>query len=166
MKANRVDIMVGHNRVSDGIQITRTAKELAYNPSFMGGVLGAPNTREYIEALGKDADNVFGTDSFSPLLNAPGLPAVVERVKVKMNRVMDVGVSTIMAIPSYGTRLSAPRPRIRGRFAMRSRTPTSIPATAISYAARCEVQRQRRQQKSRRHHHPNSKRPGRSGLAG
>ena len=97
MKANRVDIMVGHNRVSDGIQITRTAKELAYNPSFMGGVLGAPNTREYIEALGKDADNVFGTDSFSPLLNAPGLPAVVERVKVKMNRVMDVGVATIMA---------------------------------------------------------------------
>jgi branched-chain amino acid transport system substrate-binding protein len=97
MKANRVDIMVGHNRVSDGIQITRTAKELAYNPSFMGGVLGAPNTREYIEALGKVADNVFGTDSFSPLLNAPGLPAVVERVKVKMNRVMDVGVATIMA---------------------------------------------------------------------
>jgi branched-chain amino acid transport system substrate-binding protein len=97
MKANRVDIMVGHNRVSDGIQITRTAKELAYNPSFMGGVLGAPNTREYIEALGKDADNVFGTDSFSPMLKAPGLPAVVERVKVKMNRVMDVGVATIMA---------------------------------------------------------------------
>jgi branched-chain amino acid transport system substrate-binding protein len=97
MKANRVDIMVGHNRVSDGIQITRTAKELAYNPSFMGGVLGAPNTREYIEALGKVADNVFGTDSFSQLLNAPGLPAVVERVKVKMNRVMDVGVATIMA---------------------------------------------------------------------
>jgi branched-chain amino acid transport system substrate-binding protein len=97
MKANRADIMVGHNRVSDGIQITRTAKELTYNPSFMGGVLGAPNTREYIEALGKDADNVFGTDSFSPILNAPGLPAVVERVKVKMNRVMDVGVATIMA---------------------------------------------------------------------
>ena len=97
MKANRVDIMVGHNRVSDGIQITRTAKELAYNPSFMGGVLGAPNTREYIEALGKDADNVFGTDSFSPMLKAPGLPAVVERVKVKMNRVMDVGVATILA---------------------------------------------------------------------
>jgi branched-chain amino acid transport system substrate-binding protein len=97
MKSNRVDIMVGHNRVSDGIQITRTAKELAYNPSFMGGVLGAPNTREYIEALGKDADNVFGTDSFSPMLKAPGLPAVVERVKVKMNRVMDVGVATILA---------------------------------------------------------------------
>jgi branched-chain amino acid transport system substrate-binding protein len=97
MKANRVDILVGHNRVSDGIQITRTAKELGYNPSFMGGVLGAPNTREYIEALGKDADNVFGTDSFSPLLNVPNLPAVVERVKAKMNRVMDVGVATILA---------------------------------------------------------------------
>ena len=97
MKANRVDIMVGHNRVSDGIQITRTAKELGYSPAFMGGVLGAPNTREYIEALGKDADNVFGTDSFSPLLNVPSLPAVVERVKAKMNRVMDVGVATILA---------------------------------------------------------------------
>jgi branched-chain amino acid transport system substrate-binding protein len=97
MKANRVDILVGHNRVSDGIQITRTAKELAYTPSFMGGVLGAPNTREYIEALGKDAENVFGTDSFSPLLNVPGLPGVVERVKAKMNRVMDVGVATMLA---------------------------------------------------------------------
>ena len=37
----------------------------------MGGVLGAPNTREYIETLGKDADNVFGTDSFSPALKPP-----------------------------------------------------------------------------------------------
>lgn len=97
IKSNRADFLVGHNRVSDGIQITRTAKELAYNPSFMGGVLGAPNTREYIEALGKEAENVFGTDSFSPMLSAPGLPAVVERVKVKMNRVMDVGVATILA---------------------------------------------------------------------
>jgi branched-chain amino acid transport system substrate-binding protein len=97
MKSDRVDILVGHNRVSDGIQINRTAKELGFNPSFMGGVLGATNTRDYIDALGKDADNVFGTDSFSPSLNIPGLSAIVERVHAKLNRVMDIGVATIMA---------------------------------------------------------------------
>lgn len=96
LKADRVDILVGHNRVSDGIQINRTAKELGYNPSFMGGVLGATNTRDYIEALGKDAENVFGTDSFSPLLNIPGLSAVAERARAKLNR-MDVGVAAVMA---------------------------------------------------------------------
>jgi branched-chain amino acid transport system substrate-binding protein len=97
MKSDHVDILVGHNRVSDGIQINRAAKELGYNPSFMGGVLGATNTRDYIEALGKDAENVFGTDSFSSSLNVPGLQAIVERVRAKINRVMDVGVVAVMA---------------------------------------------------------------------
>jgi branched-chain amino acid transport system substrate-binding protein len=97
MKSERADLLIGHNRVSDGIQITRTAKELGFNPTFMGGVLGAPNTRDYAEALGKDAENVFGTDSFAATLNIPGLPAVVERTKTKLNRVMDVGVASVMA---------------------------------------------------------------------
>jgi branched-chain amino acid transport system substrate-binding protein len=97
MKSDHVDILVGHNRVSDGIQINRAAKELGYNPSFMGGVLGATNTRDYIETLGKDAENIFGTDSFSSSLNVPGLAAVVERVRDKSNRIMDVGVAAVMA---------------------------------------------------------------------
>ncbi len=97
MKSDHVDILVGHNRVSDGIQINRTAKELGYNPSFMGGVLGATNTRDYIETLGKDADNIFGTDSFSSSLNIPGLAPIVRRVHEKLNRVMDVGVAAVMA---------------------------------------------------------------------
>ncbi len=97
MKSDNVDILVGHNRVSDGIQINRTAKELGYNPSFMGGVLGAANTRDYIETLGKDADNIFGTDSFSSLLSIPGLQPAVDRVHEKYNRIMDVGVASIMA---------------------------------------------------------------------
>jgi branched-chain amino acid transport system substrate-binding protein len=96
MKLDRIDILVGHNRVSDGIQITRTAKELGFNPSFMGGVLGASNTREFIDTLGKDAENIFGTDSFASTLNIPGLARVVERTREKLNRVMDVGVASIM----------------------------------------------------------------------
>lgn len=97
MKSERVDVMIGHNRVSDGIQITRTAKELAFNPTFMGGVLGASNTRDYYEALGKDAENVFGTDSFSPQLNIPGLKDVAAKTQARQNRRMDVGVASVMA---------------------------------------------------------------------
>jgi branched-chain amino acid transport system substrate-binding protein len=97
LKSDRVDILIGHNRISDGVEITRSAKELSFNPSFMGGVLGAPNTRDYVEVLGRDAENVFGTDSFTPTLNVPGLPAIVERVQTKMNRLMDIGVATVMA---------------------------------------------------------------------
>jgi branched-chain amino acid transport system substrate-binding protein len=62
----------------------------------MGGVLGATTTRDYIETLGKDAENIFGTDSFSPSLNIPGLKAVAELARAKLNR-MDVGVAAVMA---------------------------------------------------------------------
>ena len=161
--------MVGHNRVSDGIQITRTAKELAYNPSFMGGVLGAPNTREYIETLGKDAENVFGTDSFSPALNAPGLPAVVERVKRQDEPASWTSASqrSWRTSPSYGTRSSARRtadPRAL-RDAIAS-TSLNTGDRNFFHVARREVQRQGRQRKGRRHHHPDPERPGCSGLAG
>jgi branched-chain amino acid transport system substrate-binding protein len=97
MKSDKVEVLIGHNRVSDGIQITRTAKELAFNPAIMGGVLGAPNTREYHETLGRDAENVMGTDSFALSLNVPGLKEVAERVRTQLKRTMDVGVASVVA---------------------------------------------------------------------
>jgi branched-chain amino acid transport system substrate-binding protein len=97
MKATGADVLIGHNRVSDGIQINRTAKELAFNPMIMGGVLGAANTFDYADALGNDANYVLGTDSFTNSLNVPGLKEVAERVKSQLKRTMDIGVATCMA---------------------------------------------------------------------
>jgi branched-chain amino acid transport system substrate-binding protein len=97
VKAEKADVLIGHNRVSDGILITRTAKELAFNPVAMGGVLGATNTRDYIDAVGKDAENMLGTDSFALGLKIPGIKEVAERHKAKLNRVMDIGSVSIMS---------------------------------------------------------------------
>lgn len=97
VKASNADVLIGHNRVSDGILIARTAKELAYNPVAMGGVLGATNTHDFIVALGKDAENMFGTDSFALGLNIPGMKEVAEKHKAKLDRVMDIGTVSIMS---------------------------------------------------------------------
>jgi branched-chain amino acid transport system substrate-binding protein len=97
MKSDNIDVLMGHNRVNDGILITRTCKELGFNPAIMGGVLGAPNTREYPEQLGKDAEGVLGTDSFAVTLNIKGLDKVAERVQKDLKKRMDVGVASVMS---------------------------------------------------------------------
>jgi branched-chain amino acid transport system substrate-binding protein len=97
MKAANVDVLLGHNRVSDGVQITRTAKELGYNPKAMGGVLGAYNTQDYVEALKETAEHMFGTDSWAQTLKIPNMQPVVERFNARYKKPMDIGTVTILA---------------------------------------------------------------------
>jgi branched-chain amino acid transport system substrate-binding protein len=97
MKASNVEVMLGHNRVSDGIQITRTAKELGYNPKAMGGVLGAYNTQDYVEALHETAEYMFGTDSWASTLNIPNMKPVVDKFAERFKKPMDIGTVTILA---------------------------------------------------------------------
>ena len=65
-KGGNVDVVIGHNKPSDAILITRTMKELNYNPMAYGGILGGHVSTEYVNALGRDADNVLATTSWSP----------------------------------------------------------------------------------------------------
>jgi len=97
MKAANVEVLLGHNRVSDGIQITRTAKELGYNPKAMGGVLGAYNTQDYVEALHGTAENMFGTDSWASTLKIPNMKPIVDKYAERFKKPMDIGTVTILA---------------------------------------------------------------------
>jgi branched-chain amino acid transport system substrate-binding protein len=97
MKAANVEVLVGHNRVSDGVQITRTAKELGYNPKAMGGVLGAYNTQDYVQTLKETAENMFGTDSWASTLNIPNMKPVVDKFTERFKKPMDIGTVTILA---------------------------------------------------------------------
>jgi branched-chain amino acid transport system substrate-binding protein len=84
-----VDLLVGHNKPSDAILITRTMKELNFNIPAYGGILGGHVSSEYLEALGKDADNVFATTSWSPDLSIPGLQELGKLYRQRWSEDMD-----------------------------------------------------------------------------
>jgi branched-chain amino acid transport system substrate-binding protein len=94
LKGAGAEAVIGHNRVSEGIAIVRTMKELGYNPKFIGGILGAPNTREFMEAMGPDADNIYSTDAWSPTLTIPGMTEVAERTLKRSGKPMDPSIAT------------------------------------------------------------------------
>lgn len=84
-----VEVVVGHNKPSDAILITRTMKELNFNPMAYGGILGGHVSTEYVEALGKDADNVLATTSWSVDADIPGLKQLAQRYQARFKEHMD-----------------------------------------------------------------------------
>jgi branched-chain amino acid transport system substrate-binding protein len=88
-KGGGVDVVIGHNKPSDAILITRTMKELNYNPMAYGGVLGGHVSTEYINALGKDADNVLATTSWSADADIPGLKELAKKYQDRFKEPMD-----------------------------------------------------------------------------
>jgi branched-chain amino acid transport system substrate-binding protein len=72
-KSAGVDFLACHNRPQDGILITRTMKELDFNPLGYGGMLGAHSVSDFPEALGKDSDFTLTTSNFVEEANIPGL---------------------------------------------------------------------------------------------
>src|SRR5207244_3432889 len=78
-KGAGVEVLIGHNKPSDAILITRTMKELNYNPMAYGGILGGHVSTEYLNALDKDADNVLCTTSWSGDVDIPGLKDLAKK---------------------------------------------------------------------------------------
>lgn len=96
-KSVNAEAYVGHSRVSDGILIVRTMKELGFNPTAMGGILGAPSDPEFAKNLGPDADYILSSDSYSPQLKIPGMKGVADRFEAMAGRPMDVGSATMFS---------------------------------------------------------------------
>jgi branched-chain amino acid transport system substrate-binding protein len=88
-KGGNADVVIGHNKPSDAILITRTMKELNYNPMAYGGVLGGHVSTEYVNALGKDADNVLATTSWSGDADIPGLKELAKQYSDRFKEHMD-----------------------------------------------------------------------------
>jgi len=82
-KSAGVDFLACHSRPQDGVMITRTMKELNYNPLGYGSLYGAHTIADFGETLGKDANYVFGTTNFTSAANVPRMKELAARFKKK-----------------------------------------------------------------------------------
>ena len=88
-KGAGVEVLVGHNKPSDAVLITRTMKELNFNPMAYGGILGGHVSNEYVNALGKDADHVLCTTSWSADADIPGLKTLSQKYRDRFKEHLD-----------------------------------------------------------------------------
>jgi branched-chain amino acid transport system substrate-binding protein len=84
-KAANADVLVGGSYLPDGLLLTRQAKELSYSPKLMAFSVGA-SMPDYGEALGKDADYVFGPSMWEPELKTPGNAEFLHAYQEMFNR--------------------------------------------------------------------------------
>lgn len=101
-KNAKVDILVSHANTEDAILITRTMKELDYNPMAFGGIYGAYPSVDYWDPLGKTANYVLATAPFSFSLNIPGLQDLgikyQEKYGQKFDEINILGVNAFSVI--------------------------------------------------------------------
>jgi ABC-type branched-subunit amino acid transport system substrate-binding protein len=94
-KSAGVDLLVCHSRPQDSILITRTMKELNFNPLAYGGVYGHHTSTDFAESLGKDSNYVIGATSFSKLAKISRLQEFISRYekqfKVSADGLMSYG---------------------------------------------------------------------------
>jgi branched-chain amino acid transport system substrate-binding protein len=88
-KGAAVEVVIGHNKPNDAVLITRTMKELNFNPMAYGGILGGHVSSEYVNALGKDADHVLATTSWSADAEIPGLKELARKYQERFKEPMD-----------------------------------------------------------------------------
>lgn len=84
-----VEVLIGHNKPNDAVLITRTMKELNFNPAAYGGILGGHVSSEYVNALGADADHVLATTSWSADADIKGLTELSARYQERFKEPLD-----------------------------------------------------------------------------
>jgi ABC-type branched-subunit amino acid transport system substrate-binding protein len=57
-KAQGVELLVGHNKVADSIQIVRNSKEIDFNPAMIGGISGGWAAPDFLQNLGPLAEGI------------------------------------------------------------------------------------------------------------
>ncbi len=82
-KGGGVEILIGHNKPTDAVLITRTLKELDFNPIMYGGLLGGHESVEYVRSLGADADHVTFVTAWAPDLKVPGMEDLAKQYTAK-----------------------------------------------------------------------------------
>ena len=97
-KSAGVDFLVCHNRPQDGVLITRTMKELNFNPLCYGGMFGTHAIYEFAEALGKDSDYTYATTNFTDEATIPGLKKITEMYKKQYNVAADANMLAAFAV--------------------------------------------------------------------
>jgi branched-chain amino acid transport system substrate-binding protein len=93
VKATGAEVLVGGSYLPDALLITRQAKDLDYAPKLMAFSVGAAMP-DFGEALGKDADYVFGPSMWEPELTTPGNPEFVREYTALHGREPDYHSAT------------------------------------------------------------------------
>jgi branched-chain amino acid transport system substrate-binding protein len=114
-KSAGVDILVGHNKPADAVLITRTLKELDFNPKMYGGLLGGHESVEYVRALGRDADHVTFVTAWAPDLKISGMDELArqysDRFKVAPDAYFAAGFSAAAVLWDAMERAKSADPR-------------------------------------------------------
>lgn len=96
-KSAAVELLCCNSRPQDAVLITRTMKELNFNPYGYGGMLGGHTVSEFGEVLGKDSDYVIATSFFTDNANIPRIAEFGSRFKKEFNMGMDPTFVTAFA---------------------------------------------------------------------
>ncbi len=94
-KSAGVELLVCHNRPQDSFLITRTMKELNFNPYGYGGIAGHHPLLDFAKSLGKDSNYVIASNSFTGLAKIPRLQEILTRYEKTFNLPAD-------SLMSYG----------------------------------------------------------------
>lgn len=84
-----VEVVIGHNSLEDAVRLARAMSQGDFNPKACGGILGGQASQAYASALGRLADNVFGTIGWWPDLDIPGLVALQNRYRQRFQEPLD-----------------------------------------------------------------------------
>ena len=109
-KSLNAEVLVGGSYLPDALLITRQARDLGYSPKLMAFSVAAAMP-DYGEALGKDADYVFGPSMWEPELQTPGNQEFVRAYKELAGREPDyhaaAGYSACQVLEAAVTQLQS-----------------------------------------------------------
>jgi branched-chain amino acid transport system substrate-binding protein len=109
-KSQNAEVLLGGSYLPDALLITRQTKDLDYNPKLMAFSV-ATAMPDYGEALGKDADYVFGPSMWEPELKTPGNQEFVRAYQEMFNREPDyhaaAGYSACQVLQAAVTQLQS-----------------------------------------------------------
>lgn len=83
-KSAGIDFVVSFSRPQDAIIITRTMKELNFNPLAFGGIASGLTTSEYGKILGKDSNFIIAAANFTE--NAENIPKLKDLITLWRKR--------------------------------------------------------------------------------
>jgi branched-chain amino acid transport system substrate-binding protein len=84
-KARGVELVLGHNKPADSIQIVRNMKEANFNPAMLGGISGGWVAPEFHKNLGELSEGIIISNVETPDMNVGRFAEVKEEYEKQYN---------------------------------------------------------------------------------
>ncbi len=96
LKTRGVDFVCLVCSTPDSILLTRTFKEMDYNPIGYIAVIGGQYTDDYVKTLGKDADYTFDSCFWTPDLKVHGMADLMKEYRTRFGLDFDATDATVI----------------------------------------------------------------------